>query len=67
MTAKGTGEDFDDATEVDDPPIPLTKVKWKIILEARKDHVLAIYGPYGGKGKSVAEALDSIAKRLGRK
>lgn len=37
-----------------------------IIIEARAGHVLVVCGPYGGKGRTVAEALDALADRMGR-
>ena len=37
-----------------------------IIIEARADRVLVVYGPYGGEGRSVSEAMDALARRIGR-
>lgn len=37
-----------------------------IIIEARSDHVLVVCGPYGGTGSTVGEAMDALARRMGR-
>jgi hypothetical protein len=41
--------------------------KLPLIIEARADHVLVVCGPYGGKGRTVAEALDELARRMSRR
>jgi len=41
--------------------------KLPLIIEAREDHVLVVCGPYGGKGRTVADALDALARRMGRR
>ena len=38
-----------------------------LIIEAREDHVLVVCGPYGGKGRTVADAMDALARRMGRR
>jgi hypothetical protein len=37
-----------------------------IIIEARQDRVLVVCGPYGGTGRTVGEAMDALARRMGR-
>lgn len=37
-----------------------------IIIEARSDRVLVVCGPYGGTGRTVGEAMDALARRMGR-
>lgn len=54
----------DETTVVDhEPVILLTRRRWPIVIEARPDHVLVVRGPYGGKGRTVAEAMDALRKR----
>ena len=38
----------------------------RIIIEARSDRVLVVCGPYGGTGRTVGEAMDALARRMGR-
>lgn len=48
-------------------PEPLgLEEEFTLIIEPRADHVLVVLGPFGGKGGSVAEALDELARRLPR-
>ena len=41
-------------------------LKLPIIIEARPDCVLVVCGPYGGTGRTVGEAMDALARRMGR-
>lgn len=41
-------------------------VNLPIIIEARSDCVLVVCGPYGGTGRTVGEAMDALARRMGR-
>jgi hypothetical protein len=61
MTVSFDMYDWDDSTTVD---CSETDHKWKIIVEARPGYVLVIYGPYGGVGSSVAEAMDEVLRRM---
>jgi len=40
--------------------------KVPIIIEARADRVLVVCGPFGGTGRTVGEAMDALARRMGR-
>lgn len=40
--------------------------KLPIIIEARADRVLVVCGPFGGTGRTVGEAMDELARRMGR-
>jgi len=50
----------DTLTHLPDP------AKLPIIIEARPDRVLVVCGPYGGTGRTVGEAMDALARRMGR-
>jgi hypothetical protein len=46
------------------PPCPAGQ---PLIIEARADHVLVICGAFGGKGRSLSEAIRQLARRMGRR